>query len=292
MVVARERRGSLVDHVAASRGKAMSELVGNSPPDFKLLLTTGESRNLSEIVREGRPVLITFYSNFGAGCEKAVSEVEANAAFYEGKANLLLVNCDDLDHAYAYTRKMGLTSGCPHGSANVPSEYGLCYYPHRTLIGKDGRILMNVGARGFLGFSWADLDRALNAETMWCIAQCGRPLLSTYAMDAIACKACCKSRGLPLPQREARRSSRGPGAGTVSMPDLRLDAPVTRVSPPHPALGSLPTLQATESTLSQQAANTTDEQQLPRRLPRLAEPRQELLNRTSKGKGLMWRRSV
>jgi len=268
----------------------MSQLLGEKPPDFNISLVAGSSVNLSEIVREGKPVLITFYSLMGPGCDKLVEEVAKNVPFYEGKAKLLLINCDGLQSASTHGRKLALSSKCLHGAASVPSEYGIWYYPHRTLIGKDGQVVMNVGSRGFLGFSWADLDRAVNAETMWCIL-CRRPLLGTYAVDVITCKACCKSKGLPLPQRESLR--RGSVGGTsVSMPDLHIAAPPNS-APPHPrenSLLNLPAMAPAQLPSRRQVGDRTGEEHgsAYQSLHRMSEAR-KLQRKPNK---LTWRRSM
>eukprot|EP00931_Biecheleriopsis_adriatica_P031005 TRINITY_DN18221_c0_g1_i2.p1 TRINITY_DN18221_c0_g1~~TRINITY_DN18221_c0_g1_i2.p1 ORF type:complete len:341 (+),score=46.90 TRINITY_DN18221_c0_g1_i2:37-1059(+) len=203
-----DRRGASGDTLAAGKGRSSTELVGEEAPDFEIELVregreAGERVRISDIVSQKKPVLITFYSSFSPECDVLGQELDGKVDFYAGRANLLLVNCDAIKLAQEFGAAKG-PKRCMHGAGEVPSEYKVVYYPHRTLIGRDGRVLLNVGARGFQGFSWADLDRALTAETMWCLADCGRPLLGTYPPEVHMCKACCKLRGLALPMRESR----------------------------------------------------------------------------------------
>jgi len=82
----------------------------------------------------------------------------AGDAKYKGRVNFLLINCQGIDDAKTYARANGLNE-CPHGSGPVPPSYGVRYIPHKTLIGKDGKIIKN-----YEGFQWSDIDEALKAS--------------------------------------------------------------------------------------------------------------------------------
>lgn len=82
----------------------------------------------------------------------------AGGAKYNGRVNFLMINCRGLDDAKSYAHANGL-SECPHGTGPVPASYGVRYIPHKTLIGKDGKVIKN-----YESFSWSDIDEALAAS--------------------------------------------------------------------------------------------------------------------------------
>mmetsp|Transcript_14572 Transcript_14572/g.45892 ORF Transcript_14572/g.45892 Transcript_14572/m.45892 type:complete len:84 (-) Transcript_14572:49-300(-) len=65
------------------------------------------------------------------------------AAKYEGKATFLMVNTRGKDDATEYKAKLGLSDKVVHGGNRPPSDYGLKYIPHKTLIDKDGKVVKN-----------------------------------------------------------------------------------------------------------------------------------------------------
>eukprot|EP00930_Biecheleria_cincta_P070828 TRINITY_DN58429_c0_g1_i1.p1 TRINITY_DN58429_c0_g1~~TRINITY_DN58429_c0_g1_i1.p1 ORF type:complete len:325 (-),score=49.55 TRINITY_DN58429_c0_g1_i1:494-1468(-) len=77
---------------------------------------------------------------------------------YKGRVNFFMINCQGIDDAKKYAHANGLNE-CPHGAGPVPGSYGVRYIPHKTLIGKDGKIIKN-----YEGFQWSDIDDALAAS--------------------------------------------------------------------------------------------------------------------------------
>lgn len=77
---------------------------------------------------------------------------------YAGRVNFLLINCQSVEQAKTYASQHGIRKA-PHCSGSIPADYDVRYIPHRTLIGKDGKVLKN-----YEGFQWSDIDTALFAR--------------------------------------------------------------------------------------------------------------------------------
>eukprot|EP00933_Yihiella_yeosuensis_P073948 TRINITY_DN8274_c0_g1_i1.p1 TRINITY_DN8274_c0_g1~~TRINITY_DN8274_c0_g1_i1.p1 ORF type:complete len:156 (+),score=46.36 TRINITY_DN8274_c0_g1_i1:36-470(+) len=135
-------------------------LVGLEPPDFEIEFLDGIKKKLSEITAEGKPVVIDFYCNFCPLCGPAAQEMDklANDDFYKDEVKFLLINMDGVGKATEYHTAKQLTGGAAHGGAQAPAAYGIKYIPHKTLIGKSGKVIKN-----FTGFQWNDVDAAMEA---------------------------------------------------------------------------------------------------------------------------------
>mmetsp|Transcript_117566 Transcript_117566/g.279139 ORF Transcript_117566/g.279139 Transcript_117566/m.279139 type:complete len:83 (-) Transcript_117566:154-402(-) len=56
----------------------------------------------------------------------------------------LLVNLRGMGDAQSYKTSKGLKSAkLIHAAARPPDSYGLKYIPHKTIIGKDGKVVKN-----------------------------------------------------------------------------------------------------------------------------------------------------
>ena len=56
----------------------------------------------------------------------------------------LLVNLKGVADGQAYKKDKGLSSPkLIHAAGRPPNEYGLKYIPHKTVIGKDGKVIKN-----------------------------------------------------------------------------------------------------------------------------------------------------
>lgn len=135
-----------------------AELVGKAAPDFEIEYLDGSKKKLSEIIAEGKPVVVDFYCNFWPACGPAATEMDKLAADdkYKDKVNFVLVNLEGVPKAEQYKTSKGLSGACPHGAGKPPGEYGIKYIPHKALIGKDGKVIKN-----YEGFAWTDIDGAM-----------------------------------------------------------------------------------------------------------------------------------
>mmetsp|Transcript_22143 Transcript_22143/g.66211 ORF Transcript_22143/g.66211 Transcript_22143/m.66211 type:complete len:86 (-) Transcript_22143:324-581(-) len=63
---------------------------------------------------------------------------------FSGKATFICINTRSVADAQEYKKSKGLESvDLHHGAGRPPSEYGLRYIPHKTVIGKDGKVVKN-----------------------------------------------------------------------------------------------------------------------------------------------------
>ena len=62
---------------------------------------------------------------------------------YAGKVVFLMINTRSTDEAATYKNQRGLSDSLLHGAVRPPSEYGLRYIPHKTLINREGVVIKN-----------------------------------------------------------------------------------------------------------------------------------------------------
>mmetsp|Transcript_49241 Transcript_49241/g.130411 ORF Transcript_49241/g.130411 Transcript_49241/m.130411 type:complete len:87 (+) Transcript_49241:226-486(+) len=62
---------------------------------------------------------------------------------YAGKVVFLMINTKSTADAETYKNQRGLSDSLLHGAVRPPSEYGLRYIPHKTLINREGVVIKN-----------------------------------------------------------------------------------------------------------------------------------------------------
>lgn len=80
---------------------------------------------------------------------------------YKSKVNFLLLNLEGTEKAKEYASSKSLVGACIHASCNTEDtkDYGITKIPHKTLIGKDGKVFKN-----YENFQWSDIDVVLEAH--------------------------------------------------------------------------------------------------------------------------------
>lgn len=67
----------------------------------------------------------------------------AQDAKYRDRVVFLMVNVKGAEDAETYHKLQGLGGALLHGGARPPASYNLKLLPHKTIIGKDGKVLKN-----------------------------------------------------------------------------------------------------------------------------------------------------
>lgn len=125
----------------------MADIVGKEMPDFDITDKEGVTTKFSEF-RDGKIVLIDFYTSWWGGCNGKARTVDKLANDNKDNENIkfLLVNIEkdgDVKKKIAgFTEKNELKT-VKHYSGQAPALVGLQYIPHCVLVGADGKIVEN-----------------------------------------------------------------------------------------------------------------------------------------------------
>lgn len=125
----------------------MADIIGKDMPDFNVTNAEGVEVKFSAF-RDGKAVLVDFYTSWWGGCNGKAQKVEALAAKYKDNTNIkfLLVNIEkDIEFAKvmsAFSKKNELNT-LTHMYGQAPDLVGLQFIPHCVLVSAEGKILQN-----------------------------------------------------------------------------------------------------------------------------------------------------
>ena len=135
-----------------------SKLIGQCPPDFtfKVLGPNGASTStrLKQILSNGLPTVVNFYTSWAWACPTTAKKIEAMASdpTYAEKVNFLLMNLSDDegdegdDRARSFGEKHGIKACkmCILDPQNLPDAYQVRGISHTTLIIAKGMLRQNL----------------------------------------------------------------------------------------------------------------------------------------------------
>ena len=101
----------------------------------------GLDTKLSEIVNQGKPVLVDFWASWCGPCRREIPNIAAVAQKYAGKINVVgIAVWDQLDETRKAMRELPISWPIIF-SERASEPYGIEGIPHIMLIGADGTIL-------------------------------------------------------------------------------------------------------------------------------------------------------
>merc|ERR1719191_524601 len=138
-----------------------AQLVGHNAPDFlfEILGPNGmsSSTTLTQVLSNGRPTVVDFYTSWCKACPVTARKIEAMAVDprYVGKVNFLLMNLEGdegSEPARTFCEENGIKvcKQCVLDSENLPDAYGVQGIPHKTLIDEKGIVRQNLDGNGEL----------------------------------------------------------------------------------------------------------------------------------------------
>ena len=149
MKVFYDRWQKKVEERAAQAGKeaeaAKKQQPGLEAPDFTLTDINGKPLSLSSL--RGKYVILDFWGSWCGWCIKGFPKMKEYYAKYEGKFEILGIDCNDTEEKWKAAVKKHevpwLHVYCPE-DATVESDYGITAYPTKIIIGPDGKIVKSI----------------------------------------------------------------------------------------------------------------------------------------------------
>jgi hypothetical protein len=167
--------GRSVFDYSGTKHHSTDVIVGRQPPNFSGIDMEGRLRHLTEWTTNGRPTVICFYVPWSGPCAMQVPELDRHAKQFPvpvippGGVDFVLCSCDHagtfdkggLDLVREFNKVHGLSApNVTHmviekDSTHKVHQYGVEYFPHLTLVHKDGVVLAN-----YANFSWDLVTKA------------------------------------------------------------------------------------------------------------------------------------
>ena len=118
---------------------------GNLAPDFSVTTTDGKTVTLSELTREGKPVLLYFWASWCPYCKRDLAVANAVYPQYADKVRLVAIDLDlnegmPVVANYKTTEKHDGMDFAP-GYEKVLQDYGVVYTTTKYAIDRNGIIL-------------------------------------------------------------------------------------------------------------------------------------------------------
>jgi thiol-disulfide isomerase/thioredoxin len=124
---------------------AKKQEAGLEAPTFTLNDINGKPLSLESL--RGKYVILDFWGSWCGWCIKGFPRMKEYYAKYEGKFEILGIDCNDTEEAWkAAVEKHQvpwLHVYCPK-DATVENDYGISSYPTKVIIGPDGKIVKSI----------------------------------------------------------------------------------------------------------------------------------------------------
>jgi len=118
---------------------------GMEAPDFTLNDINGNPLSLSSL--RGKFVILDFWGSWCIWCIRGIPEMKKYYAKYEGKFEILGIDCSDTEAKWKETVKEHqmpwLHVYCPE-DASVQADYGIEGYPTKIIIDPEGKIVKTI----------------------------------------------------------------------------------------------------------------------------------------------------
>ena len=118
--------------------------VGNKAPDFVVSTTDGETIRLSDIQKEGKPVVVEFIATWCPHCYRDLTSLKDVYPAYSDKIEFLAIGLDHRESnsvLRSWKQQNNFTVTLAAGTSSILRDYGVTYTTTRYIIGADGLIL-------------------------------------------------------------------------------------------------------------------------------------------------------
>jgi len=118
--------------------------VGNKAPDFVVSTTEGETIRLSDLQKEGKPVVIEFIATWCPYCNKDLTTLKDVYPAYSDKIEFLAIGLDQKESNSVlrnWKQQNNFSVTLASGTSSILRDYGVTYTTTRYIIGVDGLIL-------------------------------------------------------------------------------------------------------------------------------------------------------
>lgn len=118
--------------------------VGNKAPDFVVSSTEGKTIRLSDIQKEGKPVVVEFIATWCPFCNRDLTTLKDVYPAYSDKIEFLAIGLDQRESNSVlgkWKQENNFTVTVAAGTSSILRDYGVTYTTTRYIIGANGLIL-------------------------------------------------------------------------------------------------------------------------------------------------------